>query len=164
MGGKTAESVMTREVNNLSELRLLASDFLRGINGRPPQLLATIVTLSGELGAGKTAFTKQVADLLGIQETVTSPTFILEKIYQIPFEPLLEGKFTRFVHIDAYRLDKGTDLKVLDFDILCTDPTCLIFLEWPERVVDGLPENTVKLSFKHVNESVRLVHVEGLLL
>lgn len=155
---------MTREVNNLPELRLLALDFLRGISERPAQLSATVVTLSGELGVGKTAFTKQVASLLGIQETVTSPTFILEKIYQISSESLLGQKFTTLVHIDAYRLDEGADLKVLDFDNLCADPTRLIFLEWPERVMGALPTNAIKLSFEHVNESVRLVHVDGLLL
>ena len=108
-----------------------------------PSERATLITLSGELGAGKTVFAKAVAKFLGVEEIVTSPTFVLEKIY------LLGGfasKFKRLVHIDAYRLEQGSDLAPLGFDELMQDAGNLILLEWPEKVSDALPVPSVKIS------------------
>ncbi|MFZ2167751.1 MAG: tRNA (adenosine(37)-N6)-threonylcarbamoyltransferase complex ATPase subunit type 1 TsaE [Minisyncoccia bacterium] len=110
---------------------------LRGTQG------ATLVTLSGELGAGKTAFTKAVASKLGVGEVVTSPTFVLEKIYLLGGET---AKFGRLVHIDAYRLESGKDLAALGFDELMQDSGNLILLEWPEKVAEALPEPAVHIS------------------
>ena len=102
---------------------------------------ATLVTLAGELGAGKTAFTQTVAKALGVEEPVTSPTFVLEKVYG-----LTKSVFKRLIHIDAYRLEKGSDLAPLGFDELMQDTGNLILLEWPERVADALPDPAVKIS------------------
>lgn len=109
---------------------------------------ATLVTLSGELGAGKTAFTKAVASKLGVEEVVTSPTFVLEKIYALPLDSA-QGEtapFARLVHIDAYRLESGKDLAPLGFDELMQDSRNLVLLEWPEKVADALPEPAVHIS------------------
>ena len=103
---------------------------------------ATLVTLSGELGAGKTAFTKAAAKALGVDETVTSPTFVLEKIYLLP-----EGAFRRLVHIDAYRLEGGSEIAPLGFDELMQDAGNLIMLEWPEKVSGGLPPPSQAIRF-----------------
>lgn len=104
---------------------------------------ATLVTLTGELGAGKTAFAKAVARALGVEEAVTSPTFVLEKIYPLP-----EGKkFKRLVHIDAYRLEGGRSLAPLAFDERMQDAGTLILLEWPERVEEALPLPAHRLTF-----------------
>jgi tRNA threonylcarbamoyl adenosine modification protein YjeE len=117
----------------------------------PKEGSATLVTLSGDLGAGKTAFTKAVARVLCVEETVTSPTFVLEKIYQLRSEA---SKFERLIHIDAYRLEAGNDLAPLGFDELMQDSENLIFLEWPEKVADALPSPEVRISFMvHTDES-----------
>lgn len=94
---------------------------------------ALVVGLSGHLGAGKTAFIKILAKLLGISETVTSPTFVLMKIYEIPYVPKTIP-WKRLVHIDAYRLEKPEELAALDFENLVSDPHNLIMVEWPENV------------------------------
>lgn len=121
-------------------LSLEADAFVRGLS--PNAKTATLVTLSGELGAGKTAFTQAVARALSVEETVNSPTFVLEKIYKLP-----EGKrFKRIIHIDAYRLDSGADLVALGFDELMRNAENLIFLEWPEKVSDRLPEPAVRIA------------------
>ncbi len=91
---------------------------------------ATLVTLSGELGAGKTAFAKALAKAFGIEEPVTSPTFVLEKIYALPERT----PFSRLAHIDAYRLNDESELAALGFDELMSDPSTLVVLEWPEKV------------------------------
>ncbi|HCG98705.1 MAG TPA: tRNA (adenosine(37)-N6)-threonylcarbamoyltransferase complex ATPase subunit type 1 TsaE [Actinobacteria bacterium] len=130
---------MEKIIQTLAELEAEAADFVRSLM---PGERATLVTLAGELGAGKTAFTKAVAKAFGVEETVNSPTFVLEKIYMLP----VVSVFKRFVHIDAYRLETGSDLAALGFDELLQDPGNLIMLEWPERVVDALPEPSARIS------------------
>lgn len=128
-------------VRTLEEFEAEAVRFAASLSRRSDG--AVLVTLSGELGAGKTAFTKAVARALGVEDVVTSPTFVLEKIYLLP-----EGApFARLVHIDAYRLEKGADLAPLGFDELMEDPGNLVMLEWPEKVRDGLPPSAHTVSF-----------------
>ena len=112
---------------------------------------ATLITLSGPLGAGKTAFTQALAEALGVRDAVTSPTFVLEKIYLLP----VGGAFERLVHIDAYRLEKGSELAPLGFDELLQDAGNLIVLEWPERVQETLPEPVVRITLRVVSDTAR---------
>lgn len=141
---------MEKLVQTLTELEAEAGRFARGLV--PSQQGATLVTLQGELGAGKTAFTQAVARALGVTETVTSPTFVLEKIYPIrKLEDLrsngASSQFKRLVHIDAYRLEKADGLAPLGLDELMKDFDNLILFEWPEKVEGALPTPTVKISF-----------------
>ncbi|MEK7514295.1 MAG: tRNA (adenosine(37)-N6)-threonylcarbamoyltransferase complex ATPase subunit type 1 TsaE, partial [Patescibacteria group bacterium] len=92
----------TRKVT-LVELQALAHSFAQ--KSSPLGKRAKIVGLIGELGAGKTAFVKEVAHLLGVKDTLTSPTFVIEKIY-----PLKGKQFKKLIHIDAYRLSEGKEL------------------------------------------------------
>lgn len=116
---------------------------------------ACVVGLSGELGAGKTTFVKEVARSFGITEAVTSPTFLIEKIYQLPEK----APYTRLVHIDAYRLESGDDLRGLGFEELISDPNNLILIEWPEHVSDVLPSHTRTLAFTVTGEERREITV-----
>ncbi len=144
---------MGKTVNTLAEFEMEAVRFSSLLS--PSEKGATLVTLSGELGAGKTTFTQTAARALGVEETVTSPTFVLEKIYLLP-----EGKpFKRLVHIDAYRLEQGSDLASLGFDELMRDPTNLIFLEWPEKVVDALPSPTIQIILTVESEDSRTISI-----
>ena len=131
---------MKKLIRTLAELEAEAARFARELV--PRNTGATLVTLSGELGAGKTAFVKAVARALGVEEVVTSPTFVLEKVYL-----LSDQTFKRLIHIDAYRLERGVDLAPLGFDELMKDPGNLILLEWPENVANALPTPTARLSF-----------------
>lgn len=141
-----------KEIHSLEELQKEAASFAQTLSSG--ERGATLVTLSGELGAGKTAFTKMLAEAFGIRDVITSPTFVLEKIYQLPTP--VRG-FTQLVHIDAYRLEKGTDLEPLGFEALTKDPKNLIMLEWPERVHDGLPVSTYALRLEALGEGVHTV-------
>jgi tRNA threonylcarbamoyladenosine biosynthesis protein TsaE len=145
---------MEKMIGNLSELEVEAARFVREV--APAQHGATLVTLSGELGAGKTAFTQAVARVLGVEGVVTSPTFVLEKIYQLRGST---SKFARLVHIDAYRLESGAELAPLGFDELMRDPQNLILLEWPEKVADALPSAQVRLALvANVDSSRTLIY------
>ena len=148
---------MKNEVKNLEELRIVAGRFLRAIAEKPVKETATVVGLSGDLGAGKTAFVKCVASILGINEVVTSPTFILEKVYIIPRGSVLGEKFTKLIHIDAYRLESGKEMVSLDWGSLLLDENNLIFLEWPEKVKETLPADIIGLSLEYADEKVRRI-------
>ncbi|MBU1292461.1 tRNA (adenosine(37)-N6)-threonylcarbamoyltransferase complex ATPase subunit type 1 TsaE [Patescibacteria group bacterium] len=141
---------MTRTLASLEELveeaRLLAKRL------SPKEGRATLVTLSGELGAGKTTFVQALASALGVTEHVTSPTFVLAKTYSLSGQ-----SFSKVVHIDAYRLNKGADLKSIGFDEAYTEPGTLIVFEWPERVEEGLPAADIEIALTVTPEEHRII-------
>ena len=111
---------------------------------------ARVITLSGDLGAGKTTFVKGMARALGIEEHVTSPTFVIMKIYQLSGQ-----KFQRLVHIDAYRLKGMHHLKVLGWEKLIEDPRNLICIEWPEKIEGAIPGDAIRISLSYSDEHTR---------
>ena len=134
--------------HSLEETQKIAHDWLIEIVAKMANYdKATIVGLSGHLGAGKTAFVKAVAKELGIKEVVTSPTFVLMKIYGVEVGPLQHKKL---IHIDAYRLERSEDLAALEFDKLATDKNNLIMVEWPEKVGIDKREGVEKLKFENL--------------
>ncbi len=135
-------SLMETVVETREGLAEAAAAFIESLV--PAQGSATLVTLSGDLGAGKTAFTKEVANALGVREPVTSPTFVLEKIYLLPEY----GAWKRLIHIDAYRLKDGSELSALGFDEAMQDESNLIMLEWPEQVAGavGTPAAALRIE------------------
>ncbi len=142
---------MKKLIRTLPEFEAEAARFAGSIVQSPQG--ATLVTLSGELGVGKTTFVKTIAYVLGVGETVTSPTFVLEKTYPFP-----GGKsFKRLVHIDAYRLSWGSELAVLGFDELMRDTENLVLFEWPEKVADVLPIPTSRISLIALPDGSRMI-------
>jgi tRNA threonylcarbamoyladenosine biosynthesis protein TsaE len=119
---------------------------------------STIVALKGDLGAGKTVFVKGAARALGLGEVVTSPTFVIEKVYRLP-----DGApWKHLVHIDAYRLEGETELRTIGWERTATDPGNLIMVEWPEQVGLGVPERAVWVEFETVDETTRKILIKGL--
>ena len=107
---------------------------------------ALVVGLSGELGSGKTTFMKGVAKALGVTETVTSPTFVIMKTYNLQ-PTTYNPNFNMLIHIDVYRLEKEKELLALGWEELKKDPESIIFIEWPEKVKGILPKNIIKIKF-----------------
>lgn len=112
---------------------------------------ATVYGLSGDLGSGKTTFTKEVAEILGIsKDEVTSPTFVIEKKYAIT-----HVQFTHLIHIDAYRLESSKELENIGWNEVTQSSQNLILIEWPEKVRDIMPEFSQTIYFKCIDESAR---------
>jgi tRNA threonylcarbamoyladenosine biosynthesis protein TsaE len=125
---------MTTHVSHsLEETTSIAREWLQTISAEMSKGKATVVGLSGHLGAGKTAFVKAVAAQLGITEDVTSPTFVIMKNYLI-----VHPRWKKLVHIDAYRLEAAQELEVLDFAKVVGDPDHLVLIEWPDIVKEAL--------------------------
>lgn len=140
--------------HSLEETQNIAIAWLKELVIRQNNLdKAVVVGLSGHLGAGKTAFVKLIAKELGVVGTVTSPTFVIMKIYPTNLSSSIlnniEGrKFERLVHIDAYRLEKAGELEVLNLHKLIEDKNNLIMVEWPENV--GL-KTDLQINMKATN-------------
>jgi tRNA threonylcarbamoyladenosine biosynthesis protein TsaE len=141
------EKIISKSLDDTSRI---AREWLASLEKKEDEAL--VVGLSGNLGSGKTAFVKAVAATLGITESVTSPTFVIEKIYESKFK---DYPWSRLVHIDAYRLESARELEVLNFEKLVEDPNNLILIEWPENVKEILPEGTRTIKCEFVSETER---------
>ena len=130
-----------------SETTKIAENFIHTLK---PGDSATVVALEGDLGAGKTAFAQEVGKILGVVENMHSPTFVIEKIYQIDFKG-----FKRLIHIDAYRLEKESELLHLGWEEIIKEPVNLILIEWPENVASIIPTDAKRISFKFIDETTR---------
>ncbi len=135
---------------SLEETRSLAERFVHVLRSMP----SNVIGFSGDLGSGKTAFTKCVAEILGITNHVTSPTFVIQKKYPVDKEGF---PFKTLVHIDAYRLESGAELSAMKFKEEASDPANLILIEWPEKVIDMLPKETPIVRFSFISEHVRTI-------
>lgn len=104
-----------------------------------------VVLLKGEMGAGKTVFTKGVALSLGIKAEVTSPTYAYLNDY--------DGKL---FHYDCYRLSSGEDAEALGLtEYFYSDGICVI--EWSENIADVLPENAKVVKIEKIDENTRKI-------
>ncbi|MDH5717774.1 MAG: tRNA (adenosine(37)-N6)-threonylcarbamoyltransferase complex ATPase subunit type 1 TsaE [Spirochaetia bacterium] len=112
------------KINNLEELEKLAQELLKKLH------LPAIVLLSGDLGAGKTAFVKAMGKALKIKETITSPTFNLMNTYSCRFK---KDKIA-FIHLDLYRLANDSDISDLNLLDASKNLKFLAFIEWSEKV------------------------------
>jgi tRNA threonylcarbamoyladenosine biosynthesis protein TsaE len=134
----------------LKELPELAGNVLAAIWLGGAKERATILALKGELGAGKTTFVQALARRLGIQEPVQSPTYVLMKSYRLegPLTTFGEKRrFSRLVHIDAYRLESPEEFGTLKPDEFLNDPKAFVIVEWPERLGDRLPQPDMTIQF-----------------
>lgn len=129
-------------MKNLAELDKLARRFARRL--RPQKNGAAVVGLYGELGAGKTAFVQSCAKALEVAGQVTSPSFVIEKIYFLPPRP--KG-FHRLIHLDCFRLAGAAELLAIGWEIIIADPVNLIFVEWAERIKKILPSDCLRVKF-----------------
>lgn len=122
---------------------------------KPDEAKATVLFLTGDLGTGKTTFTQSLARTLGLDLPVTSPTFVIQKTYEVE-----QGGWQKLMHIDCYRLESGVELTKLGFNEWLASPNTLMVLEWPERVADILPEPDLKLAFKFIDDKTREINYD----
>jgi tRNA threonylcarbamoyladenosine biosynthesis protein TsaE len=125
-----------------------APDETRKVGAALAELLVPgdVVSLTGDLGAGKTAFVQGAARALGVQEPVTSPTFVLVRQYRgdVPVH-----------HVDVYRLDRVQEVLDLGFEDLL-DPSGVVFVEWGDAIDALLPDDHLRVEITTGDEARRL--------
>ena len=113
----------------------------------------TIVALTGELGTGKTLFTKGIAKALGVKEYqyVNSPSFVIVKEYSSKKMPLY--------HFDLYRLKSSHDLDTVGYEEYFYSKGISV-VEWADRAKDLLPDKYISVKFKYSGKNKRRIQVE----
>ncbi|PIR40114.1 MAG: tRNA (adenosine(37)-N6)-threonylcarbamoyltransferase complex ATPase subunit type 1 TsaE [Candidatus Zambryskibacteria bacterium CG10_big_fil_rev_8_21_14_0_10_34_34] len=140
---------------NVEETAEIASNFAKATLANPnfEKNRAIVVGLYGELGSGKTTFMKYLAKAFGIEETIQSPTYVIEKIYE-----LKDKSFKHLIHIDTYRIEKDEEMINLGWQEIISDSKNLVCIEWPEKVSGIMPHHTV-IKFEHAGENERKISI-----
>ena len=142
------EAFTIRE-ENIPEL----AEKVLGLLSRTRNEKAKVLLLDGDLGAGKTTFTKALAELLGVPATkVSSPTFILKKEYNTE-----HSSFKKLIHVDAYRFNTPDEAKVLRLSDDMEASDTLIAIEWPTKMKRCKAD--VELIFSIVDDETRDVEI-----
>ena len=139
---------MQLKINDISEINNVAKQFVSQIGD------ANVFAFYGVMGAGKTTFVKAVCEELGVQETITSPTFAIINEYK-------DSGGNSIYHFDFYRINKLEE--AFDFgyeDYFYSGNLC--FIEWPELVESLLPENTVKVYITETDNGARTIETKNL--
>jgi len=129
---------------------------------------ATVIALFGDLGAGKTTFTKYFAEELGINpDEIISPTFVLQKRFSLDNSKKREDNkeikkhsFKNLFHLDVYRIDSSKEVLSLGWDDIISNQENIILVEWADKIKDILPNDTIKMFFESTGESSRKIKVE----
>jgi tRNA threonylcarbamoyladenosine biosynthesis protein TsaE len=147
--------MMKKVSKNTKETMEIAKTFLDKIlRNNKKQKGALVVALSGDLGAGKTAFTQAVAKHLGIKEKVTSPTFVIMKKYSINLE-----NYNFLFHFDAYRLKNEKELLHLGWEEIIEKKEHIVFIEWPKNVKKAIPDDAKFIYISHKENGGRILEL-----
>ncbi|MFA6859974.1 MAG: tRNA (adenosine(37)-N6)-threonylcarbamoyltransferase complex ATPase subunit type 1 TsaE [Clostridia bacterium] len=141
---------MTTEFVSLSEKQTItfAKNFAKNL------LLPSVISLGGDLGSGKTTFTKGLALGLGIKEIITSPTFTIMNEY--------EGEKGNLYHFDMYRLGSIEEAYELGFEEYFSEKTMkgLVVCEWASNVYGILPKQIIEIDISKISENERKIVIK----
>jgi tRNA threonylcarbamoyladenosine biosynthesis protein TsaE len=125
--------------------------------GRELLVAGRVITVEGELGAGKTHLVKGMAGSLGLDElSITSPTFALANEYDCT----REGKPFMLFHLDCYRFENPEELLELGVEDYLYPSHGATIVEWPERIASLLPPDRVSITIETVSETDRNITIE----
>lgn len=134
-------------VKSLKETEALAKEFAKVLVG------GEVVLLDGDLGAGKTTFTKAVLKALGVKGDITSPTFTIMREYK--------AKKFNIYHFDMYRISSGSEAQEFGLEdyIYSKDKRAIVFIEWPENIKDILVGDFIKINISLNDELNRKIDI-----
>ena len=111
-----------------------------------------VIALTGNLGAGKTVFTKGLAKGLGVKAIVNSPTFVLMKIY-----PIKNKTIKQLIHVDCYRLNNQEQIEEIGLIPYFNQPDTVMVIEWAEKIKGVLPKQIIKIKVELKKENQRAI-------
>ena len=145
VSNENMDSIIT---NSAKETEEFAKSYAKTLNK------GDVLLLSGDMGAGKTVFTKGLAKGLGIDEEILSPTYAYLNVHgNLANKNLL-------YHYDCYRLSSGEDAEALGLTDYFNDPNIICVIEWSENIVDALPNNCKKVTIEKIDENKRKITVK----
>jgi tRNA threonylcarbamoyladenosine biosynthesis protein TsaE len=118
-----------------------------------------VILLQGNLGAGKTVFVKGIAQGLGIKKRITSPTFVLMKVYDV--EPRIHSGIKTLIHVDAYRVELK-DLINIGLEEYLNKKDAVVVIEWGEKMEKYLKKYKIKfkiIKIKILGENKRELNI-----
>lgn len=118
---------------------------------------AVVLSLTGELGSGKTMFVKGVARGLGLKKRILSPTFILLRSHKLGLK-----NYKTFHHIDCYRVKARKLGKRIDWKMLVKNEENIIAVEWAEKIGAMLPKKRIDILLKHKGGNMRTINIRFL--
>ncbi len=130
--------------NNEMETENFAKEFAQTLRG------GEIILLSGDLGAGKTVFTRGIAKGLGITEAITSPTFTIMNFY--------EGDIDLY-HVDAYRLKNGEEAYEAGITEFIGEKECVFCIEWWQNVEEAICGKKIKVEISYLEDEKRKITI-----
>lgn len=137
---------MTFHLTNLEEIPHVAKQFLDEFGHN------TVFAFDGEMGAGKTTFISGLLNAMGIQELEGSPTYSLVNVYD-------SAMFGKIYHFDVYRLKNEEEAYDIGIEeMLYGGGVC--FIEWPEKIANLLPDNTIWVYIRNQDDNTRTITVE----
>lgn len=113
-----------------------------------------VIALYGDLGSGKTTFTRFLVKALGLESRVQSPTFVVVRKYV--------GDKLTLNHIDLYRLLSQEEAKDIGIEEILLDSETVTVIEWPEIIENLLPKKTIRINFKYIGENERNITLQNL--
>lgn len=135
---------MKIKVKNLDELEKFSIKLAKKLQN------GDVISLIGDLGAGKTTLVQFLAKELGIDDYVTSPTFSIVNIY--------DGDY-QINHLDLYRLENPSELEQIDYETYFY-PDGITFIEWAKMGGDYLPDDMIEIEITQI-ENERLIEIKG---
>ncbi len=137
-------------ISNLADIDRAAEEFIEYIS-QSPDAQSNIFAFFGHMGAGKTTFITALCKSLGVDDSVNSPTFTIVNEYRA-------AKGFPIYHFDFYRINKLQEAYEIGLDeYFCGDGLC--FIEWPEKIEELLPEDTIKVSISPLPDGKREIEI-----
>jgi tRNA threonylcarbamoyladenosine biosynthesis protein TsaE len=133
----------TIEIKGLKTLDKAAAQFLTEVNSFKN------IAFYGPMGAGKTTFIRAICKQLGVEDVVTSPSFALINEY-------MDGEGNPVFHFDFYRLKSATEALDIGFEEYI-ESGCYCFMEWPAKIEELLPEDTLKVQIEVLDKNNRRI-------
>lgn len=132
------------KIQKLEDIHQAATEFIMMMNNK------TVFAFKGNMGAGKTTFIKAICEELGVEDVINSPTFSIINEYR-------SNKTGELIyHFDFYRINKPSEAQEIGIDDYFYS-NALCFIEWPEKIQEILPENTVFVSIKEQSDDSRII-------
>ena len=114
------------------------------------------ICLFGDLGAGKTIFSKGIAKGLGVKERIISPTFALVREHEIDGSSTIK----KLYHLDLYRVETKEEVYSIGIDDILSDTQSIVIIEWAERLGDQIPKKCIRVHIDHKKDNTRTITIQ----